>query len=65
MNIDPKTFYDSITLTEEEIKEALLEGRKKKFFKERSKDYWQAQENTKSKTKYQICLLKLTLPEKF
>jgi hypothetical protein len=47
---NPSAFYDSITLTEEEIKEALLEGRKKKYFKEKNKEYWEAQEKTKSKT---------------
>lgn len=33
-------FYDSIQLTEEEVKLALLEGRKRKYFYERSKEYW-------------------------
>lgn len=32
--------YDEVHLTDEEIKEALLEGRKKKFFKEKHRDYW-------------------------
>jgi hypothetical protein len=31
-------FYASIVLTEEEKEEAIFEGKKKKFFKERSKD---------------------------
>jgi hypothetical protein len=39
--------YDEVILTEAELKEAILEGKKKKFFKERSKDYWEAQEQMK------------------
>lgn len=31
-------FYRSIPLTEEEIEAALLEGKKKKFFRERAKE---------------------------
>lgn len=33
-------FYDKIELTEEEIKAAILEGKKRKYFKEQHKDYW-------------------------
>lgn len=35
-------YYESILLTEEEIKDALLEAKKKKFFYERSKEYWES-----------------------
>lgn len=38
-------FYESIQLTEEEVKLALLEGRKRKYFYERSKEYWESLEN--------------------
>jgi len=38
------TIYDSIELSEQEIKDALLEARKKKYFHEKNKDYWMAQE---------------------
>ena len=41
---DPSTFYDNITLTEEELKEAIVEGKKRKYFKEKNKEYWQSQE---------------------
>lgn len=41
------TFYDNIELTTEEIEAALLEGRKKKYFHEKNKDYWVTQEKTK------------------
>lgn len=42
------TIYDSIELSEQEIKEALYEAKKKKWFHERSKAYWEAQEKTRS-----------------
>lgn len=34
-------------LTEEEIKEAIYQGKKKKYFHEKNKAYWQEQENKK------------------
>lgn len=39
--------YEAVNLTEQEIKEALLEGRKRKFFKEKHRNYWHAQELVK------------------
>lgn len=36
--------YESIELTEEETKDAILEGKKKKYFYLKSKDYWIEQE---------------------
>ena len=38
--MNPNDFYNDIILTEEEKEEALLEGRKKKWFRERHKDHW-------------------------
>ena len=34
--------YDKIELTPEEIQEAILERKKKKYFHERNKKYWEA-----------------------
>lgn len=49
-------FYEAIELTEEEIKAAILEGKKRKFFKERSKEYWQSLEKEKApKKELSIC----------
>lgn len=36
-------YYDSIELTPEEIEQALIEARKKKFFHLRNADYWKDQ----------------------
>jgi hypothetical protein len=36
--------YDSIELTSEELQEAISEGKKKKWFKYRSKEYWEREE---------------------
>lgn len=44
-----KDFYEMVELTEEETKEALLEGKIKKYFKEKNKEYWQSQENGKTR----------------
>ena len=38
--ISPREEYEKIELTEEEIKEALFEGKKKKYFKEKHKNHW-------------------------
>lgn len=43
------TFYDTVELTEDEIKAAILEGKKKKYFHEKYKDYWEALESKKEK----------------
>lgn len=32
--------YEHIVLTEKEKEDAILEGKKKKYFHERNKDYW-------------------------
>jgi hypothetical protein len=48
------TIYDSIILTEEEIQEALLERKKRKFFHLKHRDYWQALEGKESKTKVEV-----------
>lgn len=37
---------ESVVLTEEELKEAITEGKRKKYFKEKHKTYWHDQENT-------------------
>lgn len=42
---DWRAYYDSIELTDQETKDAILEGKIKKYFKEKNKGYWQAQEN--------------------
>jgi hypothetical protein len=39
--------YKDIELTPEEIEAALYEGKKKKYFHEKSKEYWQERETTK------------------
>lgn len=43
------TIYDSVELTEEETKAAILEAKKKKYFHEKHKDYWEAFESKKGK----------------
>jgi len=39
--------YDDIELTPQEQIEAILEGKKKKYFKEKNRAYWEAQERPK------------------
>ena len=39
--------YESIELTEEETKAAILEAKKKKYFHEKHREYWQEQERVK------------------
>ena len=46
---DWKADFESVELTEEEIKAALLEGKKKKWFHEKNKEYWDNQERPKVK----------------
>jgi hypothetical protein len=46
-NSIPKTnaeIIEAIVLSEEEIKEAITEGKRKKFFKERNKEHWNESE---------------------
>jgi hypothetical protein len=38
------TFYDHIELTPKEVEAALLEARKRKYFHEKNKSYWEEQE---------------------
>jgi hypothetical protein len=53
---DWKAFYQSIELTPEEVEEAIFEGKKKKHFHEKNKEYWQEQEHGNSKpTPKSIC----------
>lgn len=40
-----QSFYEDIVLTPEEIEEAIFEGKKKKYFRERNKEYWDEQES--------------------
>lgn len=40
-------YYEFVELTEEEIKCAILEWKKRKFFYERSKEYWESLEQPK------------------
>lgn len=42
-------FYDYIVLHEDEIREALLEGRIKKYHKEKHREYWEELEGKKKK----------------
>lgn len=44
-----RSLYDDIELTEDEIHAALLEAKKKKYFHEKHKEYWEAQENGKTR----------------
>lgn len=46
-----ESFYDSVELTEEELKAAILEAKKKKYFKIQHAEYWASQESKKGKTK--------------
>lgn len=39
-----RAFYESIPLTPEEEKEAIFQGKIKKYFYEKHKDYWQEKE---------------------
>jgi hypothetical protein len=48
---DWRSFYESIELTEEELEEAIFQGKVKKYFKEKHKDYWNEQENKQGKTR--------------
>ena len=50
----PAEIYDAIELTEEELKAAILEGKKKKYFHEKNKDYWEKQERPMSKKKVNL-----------
>ena len=43
--------YDSVELNEEEMNAAILEGKKKKYFHEKNKAYWEKLESKKGKTK--------------
>lgn len=36
--------WDNIELTDQEKEEALIEGRKRKYFREKNKPYWIAEE---------------------
>ncbi len=45
----PQQLYEAIELTEDEIKAAILEGKKKKYFYLKTKDYWQSLETTRKK----------------
>lgn len=40
---------EKVVLTPEEIEEAILEGKRKKYNKERFKEYWDKKENEKKK----------------
>lgn len=42
MKYDP--FYEKIELTEEEVKDAIYEAKKSKFFREKHKNYWLSKE---------------------
>lgn len=39
--------YEEVQLTESEIKEAILEAKKRKWFKEKHRDYWTNAEQQK------------------
>jgi hypothetical protein len=41
-------WFESIVLTDQEIKDALLEGKKCKYFREKSKEYWEEQEKLRT-----------------
>lgn len=43
--------YDSVELDDEELKAAILEGKKRKYFKTKHQDYWQKLESKKGKKK--------------
>lgn len=40
-------FYDHVHLTEDEVKAAIYEGKKKKYFAEKHANYWKEQEAKK------------------
>ena len=43
--------YEYVELTPEEIEAAILEGKKRKYFHEKSKDYWASLESKQGTTK--------------
>jgi hypothetical protein len=49
---DWRDFYRNIELTPEEIEEAIFEGKKKKYFREKHKPYWEEQEGKNKKKQY-------------
>ena len=50
----PQVNYDAVELTEDELKAAILEGKKRKYFREKHADYWQDQEKPTRKKKEPI-----------
>ena len=45
------TGYDKIELTDEELKAAILEGKKKKYFHDKNKEHWQKLKKEKKNAK--------------
>lgn len=44
-----ESFYDKIELTEQEIKEAIHEGKKRKYYKLKNASYWLEQQERSNK----------------
>ena len=55
----PQVNYDAVELTEDELKAAILEGKKRKYFREKHADYWQDHEKPTRKKKEPITKEKL------
>lgn len=45
-----RALIEAVELTDIEKEEALFEGKKKKFFRERTREHWASQEQKKGKT---------------
>lgn len=52
MSQNPDAFFEKVELTEDEIKAAILEGKKRKYFREQHRDYWIEVEKKKVKGKH-------------
>lgn len=53
---------ESVVLTEEELKEAITEAKKKKYFHNKHKDYWLCTANVESDQKIKTQVSALVVP---
>jgi hypothetical protein len=56
--------WDNIVLTDEEREAAIIEGKKRKYFHEKNKEYWEAQEKPKYVRETKIKVGKLIIDKK-
>lgn len=52
MNPQKPSYYDTVKLTDEEVQDAILEYKKRKYHKDKFKDYWAEQENKKIRNRH-------------